>query len=121
MTDERTGPHSTLKGTVDIDGETYNVLVSDNAGKYFGGTPTEVRLCSDVMAEMRRGREAYGRFASLHEAFAVLAEEGSELWEIVRQRDQERDLVQLRNEAIQIAAVALRIAKEFGWEEQCGP
>lgn len=43
---------------------------------------------------------------SAHEGYAVLLEEVDELWEEVKKR--EPDMVHMRKEAIQVAAMALR-------------
>ncbi len=60
-------------------------------------------------------QEKYGDFASLHEAYGVLLEEVAELFEAVRMRpDHPRRVDEMRTEAIDIAAVALRIAEAAG-------
>jgi NTP pyrophosphatase (non-canonical NTP hydrolase) len=63
--------------------------------------------------ELVRGRKNYGPFASMHEAWGVLAEEVEELTEAIRmkQGDPAR-AASIEREAIQVAAVALRIAIE---------
>lgn len=66
-----------------------------------------------AVSQARQDAEAFGpRFASLHEAYAVLLEEVEEVWAIVRQRQDRRDLAKLAREATQVAAVALRIAAQ---------
>lgn len=66
-----------------------------------------------VLAESLRAQEKYDDFASMHEAYGVLAEEVAELFTEVctKARDRTRQL-RIREEAIQIAAVALRIAEQ---------
>jgi len=51
-------------------------------------------------------------FNSAHEGFAVLKEEVDELWEHVKTNQKKRDLVAMRKEAIQVAAMAQRFALE---------
>lgn len=55
----------------------------------------------------------YGDFASMHEAYGVLAEEAAELFDAVRMRQTGtgRGLA-IEREAIDVAAVALRIAEQ---------
>ena len=57
-------------------------------------------------------------FNSAHEAFAVLQEEVDELWDHVRTNQKKRDLVAMKKECHQIAAMALRFAVEICNEER---
>jgi NTP pyrophosphatase (non-canonical NTP hydrolase) len=60
-------------------------------------------------------QEEYGDFASMHEAYGVLAEEVAELFEAVRRRQNDRARpTEIRCEALDVAAVALRIAEQAG-------
>lgn len=66
-----------------------------------------------TVAEANAAQEKYGDFASMHEAYGVLAEEVDEFFDAVRMRQRLPDRPRmLRAEAIQIAAVALRIAEQ---------
>lgn len=69
-------------------------------------------LAFDSAAEAMMGREKFGRFNSAHEGFAVMQEEFDELWAHVKMKQKCRDLEAMRKEAIQVAAMALRIADE---------
>jgi hypothetical protein len=71
-----------------------------------------------VLREAKDADERYGDFASMHEAYGVLAEEVAELFEAVRlpqkwgeARPPSRTSL-IRDEAIQVSAVALRIAEQ---------
>lgn len=64
------------------------------------------RMVGQIEDEATRAQQRYGDFASSHEALGVLMEEVMELTEAVRANDLEA----LRREAIQVAAVALRLA-----------
>jgi hypothetical protein len=64
-----------------------------------------------VEEELTRATHKFGPFHSAHEAYGVLLEEVDELWEAVRmkQSDTKRRPRAIREEAIQVAAMALRI------------
>jgi len=65
--------------------------------------------------EMHRAQALHGRrYSTLHEGFGVLVEEGAELFEIVRQKRDERDPGHLLIELLQIAAVAGKTAFSVG-------
>jgi hypothetical protein len=65
-------------------------------------------VADDVLTELRRACAAFPRFASAHEAYAVLLEEIDELWDEVKKRPTERRDYVIRAEAIQVAAMAIR-------------
>jgi len=55
----------------------------------------------------------YGPFASMHEAYGVLAEEVAELFEAIRMRQSDTQRApSIEREAIDVAAVALRIVEQ---------
>jgi NTP pyrophosphatase (non-canonical NTP hydrolase) len=63
--------------------------------------------------EAELAQEKYGDFASMHEAYGVLAEEVAELFDAIRIKQLQPTRPRLiRAEAIQVAAVALRIAEQ---------
>jgi len=57
-------------------------------------------------SEIRAADATYGPFSSTHEGYGVLAEEVAELLDAIRVNDPEA----IREESIQVAAVAMRIA-----------
>ena len=67
--------------------------------------------------EAKAAAEKWPKYSSAHEGFAVLLEEVDELKEHVWKQQTNRDLDEMRKEAIQIAAVALRFATEVCNEE----
>jgi NTP pyrophosphatase (non-canonical NTP hydrolase) len=75
-----------------------------------------MRAVITALAELEFAKENFPKFKSAHEGFAILKEEVDELWEAVRmkQSDPARD-DQLRKEAVQVAAMALRFL-----EDVCG-
>lgn len=64
-------------------------------------------------AEADSAQESYGDFSSMHEGYGVLTEEVAELLEAIRlkQGDPNR-ATRIRREALQVAAVALRMADQ---------
>ena len=63
-------------------------------------------VTNDLIARIDAATERYGPFASTHEALGVAAEEWDELREAIRAND----LCAIREEALDLAAVALRLA-----------
>lgn len=68
----------------------------------------------EVQAEAKRAIQKFGQYNSLHEAFAVMAEEVDELWEIVRMKRSKRDPASIREELVQIAACCMKACEKFG-------
>ena len=69
-------------------------------------------VCGRMFDEISSGQEQHGGFNSMMEAAAVLREEHDELWHEIKHFDADSGISRdnLFNEAIQVAAVALRIA-----------
>ena len=61
-----------------------------------------------IVSEALRSERKYGCFRSTHEAYGVLAEEMAELLDAIRAND----LDAVRVEAVQVSAVAMRLANE---------
>lgn len=66
-----------------------------------------------LVARIYAARDNYGPYRSLHEAYGVLLEEIDELWQIVKMKRGANGPAldrRITEEALDIAAVALRIA-----------
>lgn len=66
------------------------------------------RVAVDVEGELSRAVAAYASMNSAHEGWAVISEELDELWDEVRVKDGQRNVARMRQEAIQVAAMAIR-------------
>jgi len=62
----------------------------------------------EVLIEFARAQEKFPTFSSPHEGYAVLLEEVDELWDIVKRQYADRPKEEMRKEAMQVAAMALR-------------
>ena len=67
-----------------------------------------------VLNELVHALNKFPPFRSPHEGYAIILEELDELWEVVRQKNATRtdskgqDKIAMRNEACQVAAMAIR-------------
>lgn len=64
----------------------------------------------EVKKELERATEKFSKFASPHEGYAVIKEELEELWDLVK-RNESKSL--MRDEAIQVAAMAIRFVVDL--------
>ena len=67
------------------------------------------RLADTVRDEVLRAMGLHAPLNSTHEAYAVLLEEVDELWDEIKKRRALRDDDAMRTEAIQVAAMAMRL------------
>ncbi len=72
----------------------------------------------DVRDELTQAMRQWPAFNSAHEGYGVLAEEFRELEAHVFTNQRRRDLGEMRLEAIQVAAMAMRFAIEICNEER---
>ena len=75
-------------------------------------------VIDEVIAEVLRAKAKWPPFNSAHEGFAILQEEVEELWTHVKTNQRQRDLEEMRKEAVQVAAMAVRFASEVCSEER---
>ena len=67
-------------------------------------------ILADVYVELIQATAKHGPMHSAHEGYAILLEEVEELWAEVIAQD--RDVVSLRHEAVQVAALAVRLVHD---------
>lgn len=65
----------------------------------------------EVATEFTRAIHLHGHFKSLHDGYAIMLEEFDELWEEIRKRKPDRTA--LKEEAIQVAAMAMKFVDDF--------
>ncbi len=65
-------------------------------------------ILSSIEEEVERAQKLHPPIHSLHEGYAVIAEELDEFWEQVRLKAERRDPEAVRNELIQTAAMCVR-------------
>ena len=68
-------------------------------------------IAEDIDDEISRASRHGKEFASLHEAYAVILEELDEVWDITKQKKKKRNALELRQELIQVAAMAIKAIK----------
>lgn len=62
----------------------------------------------EVLDELDDAILAYDPMTSAHEGYAVILEELDELWQLVKEKQSRHDKANMRHEACQIAAMAVR-------------
>jgi len=77
---------------------------------------TTAGIAIEVAAEANRAHRRYGPPVSAAESYGVLMEEVAELLDAIR----ERNLDQIRHEAIQCSAVAVRLAEWVDNQDRTG-
>lgn len=70
-----------------------------------------------IEEEVLGAKKNWPPFNSAHEGFAVLKEEVDELWDHVKTNQKKRYILDMKAEAIQVAAMAVRFALEVCNEE----
>lgn len=74
---------------------------------------TAVNGAQEFAMELARARRKFGPMASAHEGYAVIAEEFDELWDIVKQKQTERDYAAMRKEVVQLGTMVLAFLVEI--------
>lgn len=75
-------------------------------------------ILAEILEELIRAQKAYPPFNSAHEGFSILNEEVDELWEHVKVKQRDRNPVSMQEEAIQIAAMAVRFAYDVCYTQK---
>jgi len=65
-------------------------------------------LLLEIKKEYQDAEQKFNSFNSCHEGYAIIKEELDELWEEIKKKRELRNKDNLKKEAIQVAAMALR-------------
>lgn len=65
-------------------------------------------LAEEIDDEIARAERHGKQFSSLHEAYAVILEEVDEIWDLTRLKKRGREPGKVRQELIQLAAMAIK-------------
>lgn len=71
----------------------------------------------EVINELDRAIKNWPPMNSAHEGMSILREEVDELWDIVKKKPRERSIRDMRAEATQVAAMALRFVIDCASED----
>lgn len=77
-----------------------------------GGAPSLERTLAEIGIEVARAETLWPPIHSAHEDYAVILEEFDELKEHVWANQKRRDVVAMRKEAVQLAAMAVRFLRD---------
>ena len=67
-------------------------------------------VVAEVVQEDARAHKLHGPFNSLHEGYAALLEEVDELWDEIKKKKSKQEYHCLKSEAIQVAAMGMKMA-----------
>jgi hypothetical protein len=76
----------------------------------------EDQLWAMLKDRCRVAVEKYGPFKSYHEGYAVILEELDELWDEVKKRSNKRNHLLIREECVDIAVAAIKLALMANFE-----
>lgn len=74
--------------------------------------PTMGEILETIRDEVLWAESKFAPMNSAHEAYAVLYEEVDELWDHVKTNQKRRDIAAMRQEAVQVAAMAIRFIRD---------
>ena len=69
-------------------------------------------ILDEIEREIDFATAKYPAMNSAHEGWATLYEEVDELWDHVKVKQKSRDIVGMKREAVQVAAMAIRFIKD---------
>jgi len=80
---------------------------------------TYEEILQAIEKEVDKATTLFGPFNSNYEGYAVILEEVEELWDEIKKKSHERSIPKMREEAIQIAAMAFRfLIDRQGWTKE---
>lgn len=75
-------------------------------------------VMNDVLEELQRAMSLKPLFNCPHHGYAIILEELDELWDEVKKKKHKRDIRNMRSEAVQVAAMAMKfiMSMDNDWE-----
>lgn len=76
------------------------------------------KVVADVCKELQEAMKVNQLFTSPHLGYAIILEELDELWDEVKKKESKRDIKNMRAEAVQVAAMAMKfiMSMDNDWE-----
>jgi glutamyl-tRNA reductase len=75
--------------------------------------PSLQEVIDEIMLEVCRAESLHEPMNSAHEGYAVIKEEFDELWEHVMMKQKNRNIEEMRKEAIEVAAMSVRFIRDI--------
>lgn len=77
-------------------------------------------IVSDICKELQSSMIVHPLFNSAHEGYGIILEELDELWDEVKKKKSMRDVKNMRDEAVQVAAMAMKfiMSMENYWKPE---
>lgn len=104
--------------TIPVNIEVLNINI-DYMLKHVRNSSQVTEIVHDVLCELLRATNKFGPFNSAHEGYSVILEEVDELWDHVKMKQTKRNPDEMMQEALQIAAMAIRFATDCCNEDGC--
>lgn len=86
--------------------EAFKKLIEEERKEFY-------EIANEVYNEYVDAVSEYGAFASAHEGYAIIKEELEELWDEIKEKPEYTNKENLRKEALQLAAMAIRFVKDI--------
>ena len=77
----------------------------------------DLKVFTMVNKELDSARSKYTPFNSAHEGYATILEELDELWDEIKKQPDKRSMVNMRKEAVQVAAMAIRFIHDVCYSD----
>jgi len=78
------------------------------------------KVVLEVVEELQKAIEVHSLFTSAHHGYAIILEELDELWDEIKKKKCNRDVRNMRAEAVQVAAMAIKfiMSMDNDWKNE---